>query len=230
MMSEAIQENVRRIREEIAQAAQPAGRDPKQIKILAATKTRNIALILAAAEGGVDLIGENTVQEALSKFEFLPSSLGKHMIGTLQPNKVKAALRLFDLIESVQSLELARIIDHEADKLKRKYPVLIEVNPAGEASKQGVELGSIEALADEICKLEHIQLRGLMAMMPHAENPEDLRPLFCSMNGLFEKLRTIIGSEFDILSMGMSNDYKIAVEEGSTLVRLGSLIFGARGY
>lgn len=119
-MSEAIQENVRRIREEIAQAAQRSGRDPKQIKILAATKTRNITEILAAVEGGVDLIGENTVQEARSKFEFLSVNLGKHMIGTLQPNKVKAALRLFDLIESVQSLELARIIDREASKLKKK--------------------------------------------------------------------------------------------------------------
>jgi pyridoxal phosphate enzyme (YggS family) len=184
-----IRDRVREVRHNIAQAAERVGRSPDEIHILAATKGRTVAEILEALQAGVDLIGENTVQEALAKFEFLPKELEKHMIGTLQQGKVKAAVRLFHMIESVNSLKLAEEIDQEAAKLTREgpYPVLIEVNPAGEETKRGVPPGDVVPLIDKISRLEHIRVEGLMAMMPYAE-PESLRPYFRMMKKLFDSL------------------------------------------
>ena len=224
-----IRDCVREVRHNIACAAERVGRSPDEIRILAATKGRTVAEILEALQAGIDLIGENTVQEALAKFEFLLREIEKHMIGTLQRGKVKAAVRLFDVIESVNSLELAEEIDREAAKrnLEEPYPVLIEVNPAGEATKRGVPPETVESLIDEISKLEHIRVEGLMAMMPYDE-PEKLRPHFREMRELFDLLRGCAGVEMRWLSMGMSHDYVIAVEEGANLVRLGTALFGPR--
>lgn len=221
-----VAERVSHVRERIAQAAERAGRSPDEMRILAATKGRSVAEILAAVEAGIELIGENTIQEALSKFEFLPPKLERHMIGTLQINKAKTAVRLFDMIESVNSFELAQEIERHAQHLE-PYPVLVEVNPAGEETKRGVALEEVKGLFARLNALEHIHVRGLMAMMPYTENPEEVRPCFQQMKTLFDELNEGSG-RMTILSMGMSHDYEIAVEEGATLLRLGTCLFGPR--
>jgi hypothetical protein len=227
----SIRERVEQVRRNIARAAERAGRSPQEIRILAATKGRSVAEILEAIRAGIDLIGENTIQEALSKFEFLPQELEKHMIGTLQRGKVKAAVRLFHLIESVNSLELAREIDRGVVKLGREkpYPVLVEVNPAGEETKRGVLLDEVKPLIEQIAHLKHVQVQGLMAMMPY-DDPEKLRPYFRLMKELFDSLKglRLENVEMRWLSMGMSHDYIVAVEEGANLVRLGTALFGPR--
>ena len=223
-----IAENLKSIRDEIGIIAERAGRAPNDVRILAATKHRNVHEIMAAVDAGIDLIGENTVQEALGKFEFLPDNLERHMIGTLQPNKTKPAVQLFDCVQSVTSLELAQAIDRQAEGLDKSYPVLIEVNPADEASKRGLSIDDARALASEIGKLERLRVDGLMAMMPHAEDLEALRPHFRAMKTLFDSLNDQFDLEMTTLSMGMSHDYPIAVEEGSTLIRLGTRLFGPR--
>jgi len=215
------------VRRRIAEAAQRAGRSPDEVRILAATKDRSVAEILEALRAGIDLIGENTVQEALAKFEFLPPNVEKHMIGTLQLNKVKTAIKLFDLIESVDSFELAAEIDRQARRTGRPFPVLIEVNPAGEETKRGLAPERVEELIDQLRTLEYVRVKGLMAMMPY-DDPERLRPHFREMRGLFESLKGREGVEMEWLSMGMSHDYVVAVEEGANLVRLGTCLFGPR--
>jgi len=224
-----ISERICQVRKEIAEAAERSGHSPDEIRILAATKGRNVAEILEAVRAGIDLVGENTIQEALAKFEFLPKDLERHMIGTLQRGKVRTAVRLFHMIESVNSLELAEAIERECARLGRKepYPILIEVNPAGEGTKLGLSPEEVEPLIKEISKLEHVRIKGLMAMMPY-EDPEKLRPYFRMMRELFESLRGHEGVEMRWLSMGMSHDYVVAVEEGANLVRLGTAIFGPR--
>ena len=230
-----VTERIRRVQEKIAQAAERAGRSPKDVRILAATKGRSVAEILEALKAGIDLIGENAVQEALAKFEFLPPELEKHMIGTLQLNKVKAAVRLFHAVQSVDSLELAQALDRELSRSRREepYPVLLEVNPAGEATKRGLPPDSVEPLVEEMQSLEHVRVVGLMAMMPY-QDPETLRPHFRTMRQLFEHLRQQTQRkgwphvEMRWLSMGMSHDFEVAVEEGANMVRLGTVLFGPR--
>jgi len=229
-MSQQIKANLEAVYSKIDQAARASGRDPADISILAATKTRNVKEIVTALYAGVTLIGENTVQEALSKFEFLPPNIEKHMIGSLQLNKVRQAVRLFDLIQSVNSLELAEHISSASAEIEKVMHVLIEVNLAGEESKRGIDQDEVERLADQIRQLESVKLRGLMMMAPHLENPEELRPLFREMKVLFDEMRRSNNTHFDILSMGMSNDYVVAIEEGATLIRLGTTLFGRRGY
>jgi len=223
-----VEQRIQNVQSEIQEAAEHAGRDPNGVRILAATKNRNVREIMAAVNAGIDLIGENTVQEALGKFEFLPDELERHMIGTLQPNKAKSAVRLFDCIQSVTSWELAQEIDRHAQGINAPYPVLIEINPAGEASKRGLSLDDARDLASEIRQLERLQLEGLMAMMPYAEDLEALRSRFRAMKTLFDALNDQFDLEMTTLSMGMTHDYAIAVEEGSTMVRLGTCLFGPR--
>lgn len=229
----SVAERVRLVREMIAHAAERVGRSPDEIRILAATKGRSVAEILEALRAGIDLIGENTVQEALSKFEFLPKELEKHMIGTLQPNKAKTAVRLFDMIESVDSFELAEEISRQAHRLGKSYPVLIEVNPTGEAAKRGMAPKEVKPFVERLSGLKHVRVEGLMAMMPYDE-PKKLRPYFRRMKELFDGLSErakVYGWEnvkMCWLSMGMSHDFEVAVEEGANLVRLGTCLFGPR--
>ena len=231
----SVRERVEHVRERIARAVERAGRAPDEVRVLAATKGRSVAEILEAIRAGIDLIGENTVQEALAKFEFLPEALEKHMIGTLQLNKVKVAVRLFHGVESVNSLELARAIDREVAKLRRAepYPVLVEVNPAGEATKRGLPPEAVEPLIEQLSRLERVRVEGLMAMVPY-DDPERLRPHFRLMRELFDSLGREArrqgwkNVEMRWLSMGTSNDFEVAVEEGANLVRLGTVLFGPR--
>lgn len=223
-----IEARISEVQAKIQQAALRGNREASDIRILAATKNRNVREIMAAVEAGIDLIGENTVQEALGKFEFLPNDLERHLIGTLQPNKVKTAVQLFDAVQSVTSWELAEEISRQAEELDEVYPMLIEVNPAGEASKRGLSIDRARTLADEVRSLKHLRLDGLMAMMPHAEDLETLRPHFRAMKALFDTLSDELDFPMTTLSMGMTHDYAIAVEEGSTMVRLGTCLFGPR--
>jgi hypothetical protein len=221
---ERIAANVARLREEVFEAAIASGRRPEEIRILAATKNRNASEILAAVSAGIDLVGENTVQEALKKFEFLPEGVERHMIGHLQLNKVKPAVKLFDMIQSVDSFELASKINLYALTLKKKMPILIEVNPSGEGSKYGVALEDVLPLVDKIKDLAGVSLQGLMAMLPY-EDPQKLRPYFKKMRRLADVLKKE-GIETRWLSMGISNDFRVAIEEGSNLIRIGTKIFG----
>jgi len=224
-----IKASVTKLREEIARACLKPGCSPEEINILAATKGRNVAEIREAIEAGIKLIGENTVQEALAKFEFLPP-VEKHFIGHLQKNKAKIAVRLFDMIESVDSLELAKELSQESLKLGKRMPILIEVNVTEEAGRWGVRPEELFGLIQEILKLEGLQFEGLMAMPPYHEDPEELRPYFRRMKELADELKDFPSIKMKYLSMGISNDFKVAIEEGSNLIRIGTAIFGLRSY
>lgn len=198
---------------------------PDEVRILAATKGRNVAEIKAAIEAEIRIIGENTVQEALSKFEFLPPNIEKHFIGHLQLNKVKTAVKLFDVVESVDSLELAHEISKESQKLNKRMPILLQINPAGEAGKHGFKPEELLYIAEQMAKLPDIEIWGLMAIMPY-QDPETLRPYFRQMKMLFEQLKSTPNVKMNYLSMGMSNDFQIAIEEGANLIRIGTALFG----
>ena len=216
------------IKDQVSEAAHRSGRQPEDITILAATKNRNVREIMEVVSAGITHIGENRIQEALSKFEFLPPSVEKHMIGTLQPNKVRSAVRLFDMIQSINSIELANDVDNALRELNKSIPVLIEVNPSGEESKRGALQSEVIDLVEHVDHLEYLELRGLMAMLPHYDDAEKLKPLFAEMKKLFDTIESQLGSGFDTLSMGMSNDYVTAIEEGSTMIRVGTTLFGPR--
>ncbi len=215
------------VRRRIRAAAERGGHDPGAVRVLAATKKRSAAEIADAVSAGIDLIGENTVQEALDKFDAL-ASVERHFIGHLQSNKVKKAVRAFDLVQSVDSYKLAQKIDREACKLGVRYPVLVEVNPAGEASKYGVPLIEAIPLIERIAELDHVVVRGLMAMPPYTDDPELVRPYCKSMKTLLDELARVPGAEARWLSLGTSHDFEVAVEEGANLVRLGTVLFGPR--
>ncbi|MDD4909904.1 MAG: YggS family pyridoxal phosphate-dependent enzyme [Candidatus Omnitrophica bacterium] len=212
-----IRENIARIREEISAVCGKIGRDPKEIRIIAVSKGRSIEEIEEVLACGITDIGENKVQEAKRKIKGLSAKL--HMVGHLQSNKSKGAVELFDLIHSVDSFELAEAIDKQAAKLGKVQDILIEVNTSGEKSKFGIRPDDLILLIGRIRELKHIRVKGLMTMAPVADNPEEIRPYF-------RKLRELRDREhLAELSMGMSDDYKVAIEEGATIVRLGRAIF-----
>jgi len=215
------------IRQKVARAAQRAGRSANEIQLLAATKTRTVEEINRAIEAGVALIGENRAQEAQAKFPEL-QPVKRHFIGHLQTNKVKAVLELFDCIESVDRMKLASVINQEAEKLGRSAPVFIEVNVGQEASKRGVMPCEALAFARSVARMEFLSVEGLMAMPPFADDPEAARPYFGQMRDLYNEFRALPGVQARHLSMGTSQDFEVAIEEGSTLIRLGAALFGPR--
>lgn len=194
---------------------------PSNVKLIVVTKTRTVEEIKEAIDSGVTCIGENRVQEAKEKFPLLPK-VEKHMIGSLQTNKVKLAVELFDMIQSVDSFKLAEEIDKRCGAIGKIMPVLIEVNIGDELSKHGIRLENVESFVKEIPQLKNINVQGLMCVAPLV-NPEETRPYFKKMKQAFDSVHGL-----KWLSMGMSNDYKIAIEEGSNMVRIGTLIFGER--
>lgn len=212
-----IRENVERILKEI-----PAG-----VTLVAATKTRSVEEIKQAIDCGITDIGENYVQEAEKKFHIIGKSVRWHLIGHLQKNKVKKALKIFDIIETVDSFELALEISKYAQSV---CPVLIEVNSAREEQKSGVFPEDVEALIEKVSGLPNIKIEGLMTMGPFVENPEDIRPYFKLTRQIFESCKKISlpNVEMKILSMGMSDTWRIAIEEGATCIRIGTAIFGPR--
>jgi pyridoxal phosphate enzyme (YggS family) len=223
----SVKENLLRVRERIERAAQKAGRDPKEIKLVAVSKTVEVARIKEAIEAGVSILGENYVQEAQKKIEALGKPVSWHFIGHLQSNKVRDAVRLFDVIHSIDSIPLAEELNRRAEQPDRVIKVMIEVNLSKEATKFGTDEEKVLNLAKRIQSSKHLSLEGLMTMPPYFDSPEMSRPYYVALRELKERM-TKEGIPMKELSMGMSNDFEIAIEEGATYVRVGTAIFGPR--
>ncbi len=228
-MEMGIRENLQWVRERMARAAQSVGRDPREILLVAVTKTVAPERILEAVEAGVEDLGENRVQEARSKIEKLGRIARWHLIGTLQRNKAKYAVRLFDMIQSVDSVPLVEELEKRAAREGKVVPVLVEVKTSPEETKHGVEPQGVDALVDRILEAGHLVFKGLMTIAPYVEDPELARPSFRMLREIKERLEAR-GVPVEHLSMGMSGDFEVAIQEGSTMVRIGSAIFGPRNY
>ena len=206
------------------------GELPQGVQLVGAAKTRIPEEIQEAVEAGLEIIGENYVQEAEKAFQVIGNRVKWHMIGHLQRNKAKKAVRIFDMIETVDSMKLAKEIDRSCQKIGKVMPILIEINSGEETQKAGVMPEDVIALIEEIPALENIKVMGLMTMGPFSGDPEDARPYFIKTREIFEELRemNLPNVEMKYLSMGMSNSYKVALEEGANMVRIGTKIFGER--
>jgi pyridoxal phosphate enzyme (YggS family) len=220
--------NLQRIRERIADACQRSGRDPASVQLLAVSKTQPVDVIRSAADLGLTVFGENRVQEAKIKISLSPSRLQWRMIGHLQSNKCRDAVRLFSMIESVDSLDLAAEINKCCDKSAKTMPILLEVNVAGESSKYGYAPDLLLAEFEKINALPKIEIHGLMTVAPWTPTPEKVRPVFRRLRELKESCEKVLGAPLPHLSMGMSGDFEVAIEEGATIIRLGSALFGER--
>jgi len=222
-MIERVAQSVARVLKKIEQAAIRSGRSPEEIVLVAASKGVGIAQVREAAHSGVAVFGENRVREGVQKF-FVEGQerFSVHFIGPLQTNKVRQVVGLFDLIHSIDSLHLAEKVHQEAEKRAIVQPVLIEVNLAGEISKQGVSVEALSRLVWEVGQLRHLSLQGLMVIPPVTPNAEGARPYFASLR----RLGTQVG--IHQFSMGMSSDFEVAIEEGAKWVRVGRAIFGER--
>jgi len=223
-----IEANLNRVRNEIAQAAQVSGRNMTDVELVAVTKTHPAEIVREAIRAGQVVFGESKVQEARAKIPVLPSHLRWHFIGHLQKNKIRHALPLFEMIHSVDSLDLAEAIDRIAQEDGLHPRILLEVNVAGEGSKFGFKATTLRAELESLLMLPRLSIEGLMCIPPLAEEAEASRKYFVELR----ELRDAIEKEFQVklpqLSMGMTNDYSVAVEEGATLVRVGTAIFGER--
>jgi len=221
--------NYRKIIDRISEAAQRAGRNPREIKLLAAAKSQSVELVQAAIAAGVRIIGENYVQEAESKRQVISDTVEWHMIGHLQRNKVKAALNTFELIQSLDSMALALELDKEGRRNGKTVRTLIEVNLGDEASKSGIGQDEVAELLKRVGDLSHVRVEGFMAVPPFKEKPEEIRPYFRALKDLQVELQRLVPNvSLNQLSMGMTHDYPIAVEEGATIVRIGTALFGPR--
>jgi pyridoxal phosphate enzyme (YggS family) len=216
-----------KIQNMIAAAARRAGRDPAEIEIVAVSKTHPAEAVMAAMRAGLTLFGENKVQEARGKIEEVGRGVW-HLIGHLQTNKAKEAVRLFDSIDSVDRLELAQELNQRAEAFGKTQNVLLQVNVAGESTKYGCSPAAARELAEAINALPRLSLRGLMTIPPFVPEPEDSRPHFAALRKLRDQLQTDTGLALPVLSMGMSGDFEIAIEEGATHVRIGTALFGER--
>lgn len=230
----SVAQNIESVREHISAAARRAGRDPSSICLMAVSKTFPVQAIREAYASGIRLFGESRVQEFAEKSEALRDLQGArwHMIGHLQTNKAAKAAELFAGIDSVDSLHLAEKLNSEAAKLQKKLEVLIEINIGGESVKSGVEPGSREfgELLHAAPKLEHLEFRGLMTVPPFTDDPEQARPYFRKLRELCDQIAAcrLPSVSMEVLSMGMSHDFEVAIEEGSTCVRVGTATFGDR--
>jgi pyridoxal phosphate enzyme (YggS family) len=230
----SIAEKVAAVRERVASAVRRAGRDPEEIAVMAVTKTHPPELIREAHATGLRLFGENRVQEFAAKASALADLKNAewHMIGHLQSNKAGKAVELFTVVDSVDSLKLAEKLDAAARNVGKKLPVLIEINVGGEAAKTGVASDSreLEELLLAAPRCEALEFRGLMTVPPFTDDPEDARPYFRKLRELRDAIaaRKLSAVSMDVLSMGMSHDFEVAIAEGSTCVRVGTAIFGER--
>ncbi len=226
-MSLVIAQNLRLIRDRMAKAASRVGRNPTEIKLVAVTKNVPVLEINQAIEAGITDIGENRVQELREKFGKLGNAATWHFVGHLQTNKVKYIIDFVELIQSVDSLKLAQEIQKRAQRANRIQKVLVEVNVSGEESKFGIDPQKLMSFMKEITKLDHIVVKGLMTLAPLVEDTEETRPVFRTLRELGEDVRklNLPQIEMEYLSMGMTNDFEIAIEEGSNMVRIGTGIF-----
>lgn len=228
-MSE-VREHILRIRERIAAAAARAGRDPAGVRLMGVTKTVGDDRIIQAIEAGIDIIGENYVQEARRKIELMGKIVEWHFIGHLQTNKARVAVRLFDMIHSVNRMSLAEELNRRAAAAGVVCRVLIEVNLGGEESKSGAPPEEAPALIRAVAQMSNLSIQGLMTMAPWYDDPEKARPCFAGLRQLRDRIagENIPNVSMRELSMGMTDDFEVAVEEGSTIVRIGRAIFGER--
>jgi pyridoxal phosphate enzyme (YggS family) len=221
-------ENLEKIQRRIRVVCERAGRKPASVRLLAVSKTHPPETIRAAADCGQVCFGENKVQEAKAKIPLCPGRLHWHFIGHLQSNKCRDAVELFEMIQSVDSLPLAREIDKRAEAAAKTMPVLLEVNVAGEASKFGYAPEKLLAELKELNALPRLEIQGLMTVPPWTAEPEKVRPHFRRLRELKGQAEAVLGAPLLHLSMGMSDDFEIAIEEGATIVRLGTALFGPR--
>lgn len=227
-----IAENLEQVRKNIDEACRTAGRDPREVTLIAVSKTKPAELLREAYNAGARYFGENKVQEIMDKYPQLPSDIQWHMIGHLQRNKVKYIVDKVAMIHSVDSLRLAETIEQEAAKHNVQVPVLLEVNVAQEESKFGLKVDEVLPLAEAVSVFPHIKLQGLMTIAPFVENPEENRAIFRQLKKLSVDIeaKNINNVTMSVLSMGMTGDYQVAVQEGATMVRVGTGIFGKRDY
>mgnify|MGYP000931234340 CR=1 FL=1 len=229
-----IAENLRQVKATMEAAQKRRVRIAQEavVELVAVTKNHDVCAMREAIDAGVTVVGENRVQEAVEKYAVLERDVRWHLIGHLQTNKVKQAVKLFELIHSVDSEHLLLAVESAAGKMNKVQDILLQVNLAREESKFGIHKEDLPLLLQKADSLPHVHLRGLMCIAPHYEEVEQCRPLFREMYGLFSELQALplVRSEMRWLSMGMTNDYVIAVEEGANLIRVGTGIFGARQY
>lgn len=234
MSEKKLFDNLNKVKNNIEKAAEKAGRDPKEIKLLAVSKNQSLQDIKKLNESGIKIFGENRVQELQEKNEKLLSENIKidwHFIGHLQRNKVKYLMRMENcrMIESIDSFRLAKEVNKRAKKNNRTVPVLIEINIAGDENKFGITPAGAEEFLKKIVDFDNLKIEGLMTVLPYLDNEKKLRTYFKEMKNLFDELsKNVI--KLKELSMGMTNDYQIAVEEGATIVRVGRALFGGREY
>lgn len=229
---ETMEQNIAQVRQNIKQAAEKAGRNPDDILLLAVSKTKPVEQIKEAVSYGLTSLGENKVQEIMDKYEPMGEGIHWHLIGHLQTNKVKYIIDKVDMIHSVESIRLAEEIEKRAAAKDKVMDILIEVNIAQEESKFGIPVEEVESFLQEVSKFTHICVRGLMTVAPFVENPEENRLYFRKMRELLVDInaKKIHNINMDVLSMGMTGDYMVAIEEGATIVRVGTGIFGERYY
>lgn len=227
-----IRERLEKVQNSISEAVKASGRDEKDVTLIAVSKTKPVEMIKEVYDAGIRDFGENKVQEIIDKYPKLPSDIRWHLIGHLQTNKVKYIIDKVCMIHSVDSLKLAQEISRQAIKHNVTADILIEVNVAGEDTKFGVKPEDTLSLCEEISTLANVRIRGLMTVAPFVDDPEENRAVFCTLRQLFVDIdaKNIDNVCMDCLSMGMSNDYTVAIEEGATFVRVGTSIFGQRDY
>lgn len=228
-MNNELQQTITALRRQADDASKRAGQDPSQVQIIAVAKTKPVQAILAVRECGMMEIGENYVQELVEKYRAIGDAVRWHFIGHLQRNKVKYIAPFVRMIHGVDSLRLAEEISNQAARHARVIPVLLQVNTSGEESKFGVEPSAALQLAEGMLKLPNIQLQGLMTLAAFLDDPEATRPMFRLLRHTRNQIQQQTGHPLPHLSMGMTNDFEVAIEEGSTLVRIGTAIFGERG-
>ena len=227
-----IRDQLHEVETRIQAACARAGRKREEVTLIAVSKTKPVEVLQEAYDLGVRVFGENKVQELTEKYDALPRDIRWHMIGHLQTNKVKYIVEKAELIHSVDSLRLAQAIEKEAAKRERTVDILVEVNVAEEESKFGVRVDEVIPFIEKLALFSHIHVCGLMTIAPFVENPEENRPIFKNLHKLSVDIahKNIDNVNVNILSMGMTNDYEVAIEEGATMVRVGTGIFGARDY
>ena len=227
-----VKENLMQVRDNIKKACEKAGRDSSEVTLIAVSKTKPVPMLAEAYDAGSRDFGENKVQEIMDKYPVLPADIRWHMIGHLQRNKVKYIVDKVRLIHSVDSLRLAEEISSQAEKKQVDVDILVEVNIAQEESKFGTSRAEALQLVEEIARLPHVHIQGLMTIAPFVENPEDNRKYFRQIKELSVDImqKNIDNVNMSVLSMGMTGDYMVAIEEGATMVRVGTGIFGERNY
>lgn len=225
-----ISENYNKIKDEITDLCKKSGRNPDDIKIISVSKTFPASTVQTAIDSGIEIFGENKIQEASEKIPQLHGNFKFHMIGHLQSNKSKEAVRLFDLIHSIDKISTAQKVNNEAEMISKIQSILIQVNTAGEEQKSGSDPASIFDLFESILALKNIKILGLMAMAPYTDDKIIIGNCFSKARILLEQINDRFKLQLKELSMGMSSDYKIALAEGATMIRIGSAIFGYRNY